>query len=178
MKPELEPAPLHTEPPSRGWRLPLIVAALLGLGVLSGILWLGRPNSDTAAPPVPAQLPPLTPEAEAYLAHIEIGELHLSRWGNFLGQRVTYVDFTLTNRGTRTLVAVELTVEFLDPYQAVVLRETLRPIGATHRPSLPGRPTGPLAAGESRNVRASFEHIPADWNRLPPQTRITGLLLR
>lgn len=160
----------------RGWRLRLIVAAVLGLGVLAGILWLGRPGSEPSAPPVPDNLPPLSPEAEAYIGEIEISRLELSRWENLLGQTVTYLDANLTNRGTRSVVALELAIEFLDPYERVVLRDTLRPIGAA-RPSPTGRPTGPLAPGETRSFRASFEHLPANWNRRPPRTRITGLLL-
>lgn len=176
MNADFEPAPLHAEGPTRSWRLPLIVAAVLGLGVLAGISWLGRPGPEPAGPPGPAQLPPLTPETEAYIPRIEISGLQLSRWQNFLGQQVTYLDITVTNHGDRRIAALELTVEFLDPYQAVVLRETVRAVGAARR--LPGSPPGPLAPGGVRSLRAGFEHIPADWNGLPPQVRVSGLLLR
>ena len=177
MNADFEPTPLPVESPRRSWRLPLIVAALLGLSVLAGIVWLGPPASQPSAPPVPADLPPLSPEAEAYLPQVEISGLELSRWENFLGQTVTYLDINITNRGQRTLGALEVTIEFYDPYKQVVLRETLRPIGSP-RPSPPAAPSGPLAPGQTRRFRASFEHLPADWNRLPPQVRVTGLLLQ
>jgi len=169
-----EPAPLHADSPAGGWRSPVLVAVLLGLGGLAAFLWLGRPGMAPAAPPVPDQLPPLSSEAEAYLPQIEIGPIELSRWQNFLGQQITYLDLALANRGPRRVTAVELTVEFLDPYQAVVLRESVRPVGGR---SLPGISLGPLAPGESRPVRIGFEHLPADWDRRPPRVRITGLLL-
>ena len=172
----LEPRRLHTEAPSGAWRLPLLIAAVVGLGVLGGIVWLGRPGPATSAP-VPAKLPPLNPETKAYLSQIEIGGLELSRWQNFLGMQVTYLDIRVVNHGPRAVVALELTIEFLDPLQRVVLRETLRPLGGS-RPSPPGKPTGPLSPGESRVVRGSFEHLPADWDGRPPRVRITGLLLR
>lgn len=175
MPTEPEAAPLHAESPRGGWRAPLLIAGLLGLGVLAAILWLGRPGPEPVALPVPARLPPLTPEAEAYLPQIEISALGLSRWQNFLGQEVIYLDLSLTNRGPRRVTAVELTVEFLDPYQAVVLRESVRPVGGR---SLPGISRRPLAPGESRPVRIGFEHLPADWDRRPPRVRITGLLLQ
>jgi len=165
-------APLHADSPAGGWRTPLLVAILIGLGGLAALLWLGRPGTEPA-PPAPDRLPPLSSEAEAYLPQIEIGPLELSRWQNFLGQQVTYLDLTLVNRGPRRVTAVELTVEFLDPYQAVVLREGVRPVGGR---SLPGISRGPLASGESRAVRIAFEHLPADWNRRPPRVRITALL--
>jgi hypothetical protein len=169
-----EPAPLHAENPAGGWRTPLLVAVLVGLGGLAAFFWLGRPGAEPAAPPVPDHLPPLSSEADAYLPQIELGPLELSRWQNFLGQQVTYLDLTLANRGRRRVIAVELTVEFLDPYQAVVLRENVRPVGGR---SLPGIRRGPLAPGESRPVRIAFEHLPADWDRRPPRVRVTGLLL-
>jgi len=163
-------APLHAEEPAGGWRVPLLVAAVLGLGVLGAILWLGRPGEEPPATPVPERLPALTPEAEAYLPQIEIRGVELSRLENFLGQQVTYLDFSVTNRGPRRIVALEATIEFLDPYEIVVLRETLRAVGGRRYP-------GPLEPGQSRRVRAAFEYIPADWNRRPPRLRLTGLLL-
>lgn len=176
MEPGLEPSPLHAEPSERGWRLPLLIAGLVGLGVLAGIVWLGRPGSEPT-PAVPTHLPPLGPAEEAYLPQIELGPPELSRMQNYLGQQVTYLDLSVMNRGPQRVVALEVTIEFLDPYQAVVLRESFRAI-APARPSPAGHPTGPLAAGESRTVRTSFEHIPADWDRRPPRVRITGLMLQ
>lgn len=170
-----EPAPLHADSPTGGWRSPLLVAVLLGLGALAAFLWWGRPVTEPAAPPVPERLPPLSSEAEAYLPQIETSPAELSRWQNFLGQQITYLDLTLTNRGPRRITALELTVEFLDPYQAVVLRESVRPVGGR---SLPGISRGPLAPGESRPVRIGFEHLPADWDRRPPRLRIAGMLLQ
>lgn len=175
MREQFEPRPLHEETPSGSWRLPLIMAALLGLGVLAGIFWLGRPASEPATPPVPAALPPLSPEEEAYLPQIEIAKLEMSRWENFLGQTVIYLDLNVTNHGNKSVVALELIIEFLDRYGQVVLRETYRPVGAA-RPA-PVSPPAPLAPGETRSFRASFEHIPADWNREPPRVKISGLLL-
>lgn len=177
MKTDFELVPLPGEKPASAWQLPLLVAAMLGVGVLAGIFWLGRPASEAPAPPVPPQLPPLSAEAKTYLSQIEISPPQLSRWQNYLGQTVTYLDATLSNRGPRTLLALELTIEFHDAYRRVVLRETLRPIGAS-RISPADRRSVPLPPGQTRAFRASFEHIPADWDGLPPQIRITGLLLQ
>lgn len=176
MSSDFPPSPLHEETPTGGWRLPLLVAVLLGVGVLAGILWLGRPGTESATPPVPAQLPPLRGETAAYVSQITIGPPRLSRWQNYIGQTVTYLDSTLTNQGPRTLVALELSIEFHDAYQRVVLRETVRPIGAP-QPTPANRRGAPVLPGQSRAFRASFEHIPMDWDGRAPQMRITGLLL-
>lgn len=177
MNSEFPPAPLHEETPNGGWRVPLLVAVLLGVGVLAGIFWLGRPGSESSTPPVPARLPPLSGETAAYVPQIEISPPRLSRWQNYLSQTVTYLDATLSNHGSRTIVALELSIEFHDTYQRVVLRETVRPIGAP-QPTPANRRGAPVPPGQTRAFRASFEHIPVDWDGAAPQLRITGLLLQ
>jgi len=158
--------------------IPLVVAGVLGIVLLLGILWLGRPESERGAPPVPAKLPPLADEAVRYAEeNIELGPVSLSRWQNFLGQVVTYVDGTVKNTGTWRVVALELTLEFHDIFGQVVLRETVRPVGEA-----PGRPrtrlSVPIEPGESRAYRVPLEHIPAEWNYGAPHIRVTGLLLQ
>ena len=103
-------------------------------------------------------------QVSAYAERIEIADLALSRWQNFLGQEVIYLDATLTNHGDRTLRALELTIEFRDVLNQVVLRETLRPVGGVPT----AQSTPPLPPGQTRDFRASFDSLPKDWNRPPP----------
>jgi hypothetical protein len=174
---EQEAPQLYEETAVRGWLVPLLVASLLGLAIMAAIVWLGRPSSGLPASPAPAQLPALDAEAEAYLPLIEVGELSLSRWQNLIGQEVTYLDGKLWNHGPRTILALELTIEFQDQLARVVLRETLRPVGSP--PDTPAaRRAPPLPPQQSRPFRAGFEHIPVDWNREAPAIRISGLLLQ
>jgi hypothetical protein len=176
MTSEAQPLRLEQEGRNGGWRLPLLVAAAVGLAVLGGIIWLGPPTPQNAAPAIPAVLPPLSAEETAYLAQIAISGLDLSLWQNFLGQAVVYLDGSITNRGNRRIVALELTVEFEDVLGQTVLRETRRALGRGRASALAPRPT-PLAAGESRSFRVAFEQLPPDWNRGRPQVRVSGLLL-
>ncbi len=67
--------PLYEEPEKTGWRLPVLVAAVLGLLMLAAIFWLGRPASQTTVPPAPVSLPPLDQEGRAYAEKIEIAGL-------------------------------------------------------------------------------------------------------
>ena len=164
-------------PRQRGqWRLVLLVASIAGLLLLGGILWLGNPFQQPVAPSPSQPLPPMDAETEAFAKAIGLDKLELSRWQNFLGQSVTYLDGRLTNGGARTIRALELTIEFQDPYGQVVLRETFRPIGGG-RPSPADPRSAPLKPGESRSFRAAFEHLPPDWNNALPQIRVSGLLL-
>ncbi|MFQ5926534.1 MAG: hypothetical protein ACE5MH_03775, partial [Terriglobia bacterium] len=73
--------------------IPLAVAGVLGIGLLLGVLWLGRAESERPRPP--ARLPLLGGEEARYAEEqIKLEPVSLSRWENFLGQVVTYVDGT------------------------------------------------------------------------------------
>ena len=176
MAPEAQIPTFEPEREPGGWRLPLLAAALVGAVLLGGLLWLRRPVGEATQPAASQPLPPLDASTETYLATIGFSGLELSRWQNFLGQSVTYLDGTLTNSGPRTILALEVTIEFQDIYGRVVLREKCRPIGGG-RPAAVGQPAGPLGPGASRHFRAGFEHLPADWNRALPRLRVSGLLL-
>jgi hypothetical protein len=172
-----EPQPLGLPEEDRAGRRRqyVLVAALLAIAALATGLWLTMTAPETPPPPVPKELPPMGAEEQAYRDQVEISNLELSRWANFLGQEVTYLDGVVTNHGQHNLVALELTVEFTDPYGQVVLRETIRPIGDRLSPL--GAPQGALPPRQSRTFRAGFEHMPADWNQGTPRIRISGLLL-
>jgi hypothetical protein len=172
------PQPLRFEtPPERGsWRVVLLVLAFSIPLLVLGWLRLGNPFAPPAVPAAVGPLPPLDAETEAYARGIVFDQLELSRWQNFLGQSVTYLDGRVTNGGDRTIRALELTLEFQDPYGQLVLREVFRPIGG--RRALPADPRfAPLPPGQSREFRAAFEYLPADWNQALPKLRITGLVL-
>ena len=171
-----QPLPFETPPAGGQWRVALLVAAVALPIFAAGYFWLGNPFAPPAAPPSSQPLPPLDAETEAYARSITFGQLELSRWQNFLGQSVTYLDGRVTNGGNRSIRALELTLEFLDPYGQVVLRETFRPVGGV-RASPAGPRAEPLGPGESGDFRAAFEHLPADWNQAMPRLRISGLLL-
>jgi len=171
-----QPLPFETPPERGSWRVVLLVLAFSLPLIVLGVLRLGNPFQPPAAPPASQPLPPLDAETEAYAKTFGLDQLELSRWQNFLGQTVTYLDGRVSNGGDRTVRALELTIEFHDPYGQVVLRETFRPIGGG-RPSPADPRAAPLPAGESRAFRAAFEHLPADWNQALPRLRVTGLLL-
>ncbi len=83
---------------------------------------------------------------------------------NLLGATATYLDGQVTNRGARPVRQLEIQLEFRDALNQVVLRETADPIT---------RRTPPLKPGESRAFRATFDHMPADWNKTPPTITTT-----
>ena len=92
----------------------------------------------------------------------------MSRAANLLNQEVTYVFGVLSNDGDRTIRELEVTIEFRDSLNQVVLRDTRRFIGPRAKPVEPLR---------RREIEMTFDHVPDDWNRQYPSLRVTGLVL-
>jgi hypothetical protein len=144
-------------------------AMLVGAGVvvllLGGVFLLTRESQRAA---LPGQRLPLGPGEQAYAASIHFRDLRMSRAANFLNQEVTFLFGVVSNDGPRTVRQVEVTIEFRNVVNQLVLRETQR---------LFGQYAAPLAGGQSREFQLTFEHVPLDWNRQYPSLRVTGLLL-
>ncbi len=104
----------------------------------------------------------LSGEEKNYLSRVEFSELHMSAANNFLGDTVTYLDARVTNHGDRPVRRLDVQLEFVDTLNQVVLREVAYPVNAR---------TQPLAPGQSRAFRVTFEHMPADWNQTPPSIK-------
>jgi len=142
-------------------------AGIVVLLVAAGIL-LTRGSGGGMSGGQPAPLPFGAAE-QAYAPQIHFSALQLSQASNMLNQQFTYVVGTVSNAGNRPVRAIEVTVEFHDLVNQLVLRDTLRLF-------LPGAP--PLAPGREREFQLTFEHVPASWNRQPPAIRVTGLDLQ
>ncbi len=146
--------------------LMLAVGAAVVLLLLGGLFLVNR---MTRSSPVAQQKPlPFGPEEQAYAERIHFLNVQMSRAANFLNQEFTYVTGEVSNDGTRSIRALELTVEFRDPFKQVVLREKQRVITQQDRP-LPG--------GLRQPFQITFEHIPDEWNHEYPSIHVTGLLL-
>lgn len=126
--------------------------------ILVAVILLTRPGTSGR--------PALSAEQKAYLAEIEITGARLSVARNLVGDTVTYLDASVTNKGARLVRRLEIQLEFHDAYNQVVLRETAHPI--TLR-------TAPLKPGETRAFRVAFDHMPADWNRTLPAMTTTDV---
>jgi hypothetical protein len=156
------------QPPERGrFSFALLVAAAAVVIVLAAFyLWPGR-QSPSRGGAVEVH-PPFGAAERAYAAQIRCENLALSRAENFLHQEVTTLSGELVNAGGQALREVELTVEFSDEMNQVVLREARLAVTSA---------AVPVAPGERRGFDISFEHIPAMWNMQAPAVRVSGLSL-
>ena len=137
----------------------VIVALLVGAAVLYSRY--SAPAETDLDKPLP-----MGPAEHAYAEQIHFLEPKMSRAANFLNQEVTFVFGTVENGGNRKVKQIEITLEFHDPFNQVVLRDVQRLFLPSATPMLPG---------QQRDFQVGYEHLPAQWNNGYPSIRVTGL---
>lgn len=140
----------------------VVVSLLVGVAVL--INHFSTPAGPAVVPPLP-----MGPEEQAYAPQIHFLEPKMSRAANFLNQEVTFVFGTVENGGQRSVRQIEVTLEFHDVFNQVVLRDKQRLFAPHAVPFLPG---------QRRDFEIGYEHISAQWNQAYPTIRVTGLDLK
>ncbi len=142
------------------------LAGVIVVGVLlAGVFLLTR--STRTGGPVAEKPLPMGAAEQAYAGQIHLSDLKMGRAANFLNQEVTFLFGSVSNDGARALHEIEVTIEFRDLFNQVVLRDTRRVFGPR---------SAPLASGRRREFQFGFEHVPQDWNRQFPSIRVSGLL--
>jgi hypothetical protein len=130
-----------------------VVVVLLGAAV-AAYVWVEQEQSKPAA-----LHHSMTGAEEAYRSEVEVSNPRMSTASNFLGSNLYYLDAQLSNKGTKTVRRVDLSLAFTDPFGDVVFRQTKDPV----TPQTP-----PLKPGETEPLHIIFEHLPAEWNQGPP----------
>jgi len=159
----MQDQPLHQNEERR--RIPVAPVAAVALALvilLFFYLFSSGPQSGSSE----AGRLPFAAAEQAYAPRITFGNYSMSRAENFVHQEVTMLSGEVLNAGDRALLQIEVTVEFHDSLNQVVLRETRRVLGTG---------TGPLGPGQQRSFVLSFEHLPATWDGRTPAVRVTGL---
>jgi hypothetical protein len=152
-------------------RSQLPVAFLVGIVIVSLLVGAAVLYSRYAKPAESEDDKPLPmgPAEQAYASQIRFLEPKMSRAANFLNQEVTYVFFTVANGGNRRIQQIEITVEFHDPFNQVILRDKQRLFLPTAPPFLPS---------QQRDVQIPYEHIPPQWNMVFPSVAVSGLAFK
>ena len=112
---------------------------------------------------------PFGQQEQSYAPHIQIQGIQMAHSTNFLNQEFTFVAGTIVNSGDQAIAGLQVTIEFHDQFNQIVLRDSEMLI-------LPSTP--PLPAGQMRDFQVILERIPSDWNRQYPSIRVTGLILK
>ncbi len=162
-----EPTELGREERS-GFPAAFVAGLAVVLIVFGCIVLISRYSHSRQVASASAKLP-FGPAEQAYASNIQVGNILMARATNLLNQEFTYVSGTITNGGTRTVRGLVVVMEFRDPFNQVVLRDTEQLIP-------PG--SAPLGPGQQRDFQITLEHVPAQWNQQVPSFRVTGLLLQ
>jgi hypothetical protein len=152
-------------------RMPLVltIGALATLLVIGGLYLVGHFTPATQQQ-APEKALPMGPAEQAYAEHIHFSAPTMGRAANFLNQEVTFIFGTVSNDGTRPIRQIEVTVEFRDPFNQVVLRDKQRLLN-------PGA-AAPLAPNDHQDFQLSYETVPATWAQSYPTITVTGLDLQ
>ncbi|MGO9862249.1 MAG: hypothetical protein ACLPLR_01450 [Terriglobales bacterium] len=165
MQPNVSSPP---EPPASSLRP--ILAGIVIVAIVVAILALifRAEQKKPAAPP-------------AYAANLKFSDLKTSAAENFVGATVNYLDGSIANTGDKTVVHAVAEVTFKDDMGQMAQREEI-PI----RVLVTGGPydeavdlkLSPLAPGQSKPFRLTFEKISAQWNHAYPDLRIIEVTLK
>jgi hypothetical protein len=135
--------------------------------VVIGVVYLAGRYAPVTATPAEQALPMGAPE-QAYAPQIQFVDMKVARATNFLNQEATFVFGTTSNSGPRAIRQIEVTLEFHDVFQQVVLRDKQRLFSPT---------AAPLAANQTRDFQLTYDAMPAQWDQAPPSVKVTGLAL-
>lgn len=125
---------------------------------LMGLIGCTSGSSGTAASPE---------EAKAYIKNLGLSGVEMKAAESFGGQQLVEIIGNVSNNGQKALKKVELNCVFYDPYNQVILRETVPIV----RPD-----KGGLKPGETKPFRLPFDNLPKSWNQTMPQMVMAGLV--
>ncbi len=162
----IDPNPNPTPQSEESSLRPILIGVVI-VGVVVGLLALALRSEQ----PKPAEPP-------AYSASLKFSDLKTSAAQNFVGATVSYLDGTVTNTGDKTVTHAVVQITFKDDMGQTAQREEL-PIHVLRT----GGPydeavdltMSPLAPGQSKPFRLTFESISTQWNHEYPELRITDV---
>ena len=158
------------EPERRNW-VPMAIGLALVIVVVVGIAVFTRTRTTPTA------------QADPYAQFLKVSDTRLSAADNFVGATVTYIDFTVTNTGDKTVYGGQVEATFHNSLNEVVQREVF-PMRALVPNQLGGYPDlqdlsmAPIAPGKSRTIRLTIEHVSSDWNQTQPDFRFMNLKVK
>ena len=148
---------------------PILVGIVI-VGIVVGVLALIFRAEQTKPAPPPA-----------YAANLKFSDLKASAAQNFAGATVSYLDGTITNTGDKTVTQAVVQVTFKDDMGQTAQREE-NPIrilrtGGPYDEAV-DLSLSPLAPGENKPFRLTFENISAQWNHAYPDLQITQVSVK
>lgn len=148
---------------------PLLIGVAIVVVVVGMIVFFTRGENKKATEPHP------------YASNVKISDLKMSAAQNFVGATVSYIDGNVANTGDRTLIRAMVQVTFKDSMDQIAQRETvpLRVLQTTGPyPDAVDLNVSPLAPGQTKPFRLTFESLSAQWNQQYPEIRISDVVVK
>lgn len=155
------------QPKEKPSRLPWIIAGGVILVIIGAILIVSYTEKTTT----PGPNAPLSP----YAASLSVSGIQMAQASTMVGGQSTYIDGTVTNKGTKTVTGVTIQAVFDDfnnqPAQVATVQmlriRTRQPYTDTETLSM-----APIAPGQSAPFRLILDNVTDEWNQNPPTLRI------
>lgn len=164
----IEPSPLSEQQNESNLR-PVLIGLVLVVVIVGIIVLLSRGTPKGAA------------TAHPYSANVVLSNIKMSAAENFVGASVTYIDGTVTNSGQQTVTHAVVHVVFKNSLGEIAQTEDV-PLRVlqTGGPYLDAvdLSMSPLAPGQSKPFRLTFEHVTADWNQAYPELQVSDVTLK
>ena len=154
--------------PAGHLRVTLVLAAIVVFVIAAGLWFLFKPTPAPQPGTLQLVTPRMSDSEKDYAKNLRVENIAMSRAENFLHQEVTILNAEVVNGGPQAIATLELSVEFSDEMNQVVLREARAVLGT---------PPAVLASGERRSFEISFDHVPPSWNMQLPAVSVTSLQL-
>ena len=171
MSTSLMQSPEPGEERNQRWAAMLVGAVVVVAAVL--VIWLFARSSGGTGPKAAAPPP--------YAALVKLTEIKMSTAQNFVGATVTYLEGKITNSGDKSVTRAIAEITFRNSLDQVAQQEQLPIMVIEDRPGYSdavGLNLLPLAPGQSRHFRLTFEHVTADWNQAYPELRIVDVSVK
>jgi hypothetical protein len=163
----IQPTPASEERDSSRLIISIAVAAVLALAIIVALLSHSQPKQSSGPPP--------------YAANLKLSDFKMSAAENFVGASVNYVDGTIQNAGDKTVTHLVARVNFKDEMGQLAQREDV-PVQVLKTdgpyPEAVDFSFSPLAPGQSKPFRLTFEAISAQWNHQVPEIQITEVTVK
>jgi hypothetical protein len=163
----IQPSPLASDRESN-WR-PIVLGVGLVVVIVGVIALLLHTPPKTATAPHP------------YAVNLKLSDLKMSAAENFVGASVTYIDGSVTNTGNQTVTHATIHVAFKDSLGQIAQAEDI-PLRILQTsgpyPEAVDLGVSPLAPGQSKPFRLTFEHVSTDWNHEYPELQVMDVVVK
>jgi hypothetical protein len=163
----IQPAPAGQERDYSRLIIVIAIVVVAAIAIAAALLLRSEPKGASGPPP--------------YAVNLKLSDFKMSAAENFVGATVSYVDGTVTNSGSKTVTRIMVRVNFKDELGQLAQREDL-PMQVLKTdgpyPEAVDFSVSPLAPGQTKPFRLTFEAISAQWNHQVPEIQITDVVLK